>query len=210
MGASGTGKELVAKQIHALSDRADKPFISVDCGTISHELAASELFGHVKGAFTGASEDRMGYFYMANNGTLFLDEIGNLSIEVQRMLLRALQERKFRPLGSRNEISVNIRLLTATNENLGQAVFEGRFREDLFHRINEFPIITPLLMERKTDIVPLAFFFLNQANKELNRAIKGFDDEAKQKMQLYSWPGNIRELRSVVRRAVILTQKDNI
>ena len=210
MGASGTGKELVAKQIHALSDRADKPFISVDCGTISHELAASELFGHVKGAFTGASEDRMGYFYMANNGTLFLDEIGNLSIEVQRMLLRALLERKFRPLGSRNEISVNIRLLTATNENLGQAVFEGRFREDLFHRINEFPIITPLLMERKTDIVPLAFFFLNQANKELNRAIKGFDDEAKQKMQLYSWPGNIRELRSVVRRAVILTQKDYI
>ena len=155
-GASGTGKEYVARQVHALSERSDAPFIVVDCGTLPKELAASELFGHVKGAFTGAIEDKIGIFSTANHGTLFLDEVGNLNMEVQILLLRALQEKRFRPVGGKHEVQVDIRLVAATNEDLEKAIAEGRFREDLFHRLNEFPLYVPLLAECPYDIIPLA------------------------------------------------------
>ena len=207
-GASGTGKEWIASQIHALSKRTDAPFVVVDCGTLPKELAASELFGYVKGAFTGAMEDREGMFAQANHGTLFLDEIGNLDMNVQMLLLRALQEKHFRPIGSWKEIAVDIRLVAATNEDLEKAIIEGRFREDLFHRINEFPLQVPLLAECPEDIIPLAEFMLNLANRELNKEVKGFDRETQIQFKSYSWPGNIREIRMVVKRAVLLA-KDN-
>ena len=168
-GSSGTGKEYVAHRIHQLSKRNDKPFIAVDCGSIPKELAASEFFGHVKGSFTGALTDKTGAFVAANGGTIFLDEIGNLSYEVQIQLLRALQERKIRPVGSMQEISVDIRLVSATNENLEQAIEKGTFREDLYHRINEFTLKMPDLKEREEDILLFANFFLDQANKELDK-----------------------------------------
>ena len=170
-GSSGTGKEYVAHRIHQLSKRNNKPFIAVDCGSIPKELAASEFFGHVKGSFTGALTDKTGAFVAANGGTIFLDEIGNLSYEVQIQLLRALQERKIRPVGSTQEISVDIRLISATNENLEQAIEKGTFREDLYHRINEFTLRMPDLKERKEDILLFANFFLDQANKELDKQI---------------------------------------
>lgn len=207
-GASGTGKEWVASQIHTLSGRANAPFVVVDCGTLPKELAASELFGYVKGAFTGAVEDREGMFARANHGTLFLDEIGNLNMHVQMLLLRALQEKHFRPIGSWKEIEVDIRLIAATNEDLEKAIMEGRFREDLFHRINEFPLQVPLLAECPEDIIPLAEFMLNIANCELNKEVKGFDRETQKKFKSYSWPGNIREIRMVVKRATLLSQDD--
>lgn len=167
--SSGTGKEYVAHRIHQLSKRADKPFIAIDCGSIPKELAASEFFGHVKGSFTGALNDKTGAFVEANGGTLFLDEIGNLSYEVQIQLLRALQERRIRPVGSNKEIEVNVRLISATNENLQKAIEKGNFREDLFHRINEFTLRMPSLKERQEDILLFANFFLDQANHELDR-----------------------------------------
>ena len=207
-GASGTGKEYVARQIHALSGRADAPFIAVDCGVLPKELAASELFGHVKGSFTGAAENKTGMFAAANHGTLFLDEVGNLNAEVQRSLLRALQEKRYRPVGGREERQTDIRLVAATNENLEKAIAEGRFREDLFHRLNEFPLHVPLLAECIEDIIPLAEFMLDAANRELGRSVKGFDREVQKRLKAYSWPGNIRELRMVVRRATLLAKDD--
>ena len=207
-GASGTGKEYVARQIHVLSGRSDASFIAVDCGVLPKELAASELFGHVKGAFTGATENKTGMFAAANHGTLFLDEVGNLNTEVQRALLRALQEKRYRPVGGKEEIQTDIRLVAATNEDLEKAIAEGRFREDLFHRLNEFPLHVPLLAECIEDIIPLAEFMLDAANQEFSRKVKGFDREVQKRLKSYSWPGNIRELRMVVRRATLLAKDD--
>lgn len=207
-GASGTGKEWVARQIHALGKRSDAPFVAVDCGALPRELAASELFGHKKGAFTGATEEKTGMFTAANHGTLFLDEIGNLNMETQVLLLRALQEKRYRPLGGKEEIQADIRLLTATNEDLERAISEGRFREDLFHRLNEFPLHVPSLRDCAEDIIPLAGFFLSYANEELEKEVKEFDRDVKRAFKAYSWPGNIRELKSVVRRACVLTQDE--
>lgn len=207
-GASGTGKEYVARQIHVLSGRSDASFIAVDCGVLPKELAASELFGHVKGAFTGATENKTGMFAAANHGTLFLDEVGNLNAEVQRALLRALQEKRYRPVGGKEEIQTDIRLVAATNEDLEKAIAEGRFREDLFHRLNEFPLHVPLLAECIEDIIPLAEFMLDAANQEFSRKVKGFDREVQKRLKSYSWPGNIRKLRMVVRRATLLAKDD--
>ena len=209
-GASGTGKEYVAHRIHQLSKRADQPFVAIDCGSIPKELAASEFFGHIKGAFTGALTDKTGAFVEANGGTIFLDEIGNLSYEVQIQLLRALQERKIRPVGSNKEISVDIRLVSATNENLEQAIEKGAFREDLYHRINEFTLRMPQLKDRREDILLFANFFLDQANHELERTLIGFDAEASEAMQKYPWPGNLRQLKNVVKRATLLAQGEFI
>ena len=205
-GSSGTGKEYVAHRIHQLSKRSDKPFIAVDCGSIPKELAASEFFGHVKGSFTGALTDKTGAFVAANGGTIFLDEIGNLSYEVQIQLLRALQERKIRPVGSTQEISVDIRLVSATNENLEQGIEKGTFREDLYHRINEFTLRMPDLKERKEDILLFANFFLDQANKELDKHLIGFDAKASQALLSYHWPGNLRQMKNIVKRATLLAQ----
>lgn len=208
LGASGTGKEYVARQIHELSGRADAPFIAVDCGALPKELAASELFGHVKGAFTGATETKTGMFAVANHGTLFLDEVGNLSMEVQVLLLRALQEKRYRPVGGKEEVKADIRLVAATNENLERAITEGRFREDLFHRLNEFPLYVPLLAECPEDVIPLAEFMLDIANRELGKNVKGFDRETQKRLKVYPWPGNIRELKGVVKRAALLAKDD--
>lgn len=205
-GASGTGKEYVARRIHELSNRSAAPFIAVDCGVIMKDLAASEFFGHKKGSFTGAIEDKTGAFVAANGGTIFLDEIGNLSYDVQVQLLRVLQERKVRPIGSNSEIAVDVRLVAATNEDLRAAINEGRFREDLYHRINEFSIKMPLLCEREDDIIYFADFFLDKANKELGRDIIGFSPEAVQLIRQYTWPGNLRQMANVVKRAVLLAQ----
>ena len=207
-GASGTGKENVAWHIHALSERADAPFIAVDCGALPKELAASELFGYVKGAFTGATENRTGMFAAADHGTLFLDEVGNLSQEVQMLLLRALQEKRYRPVGGKEEVKADIRLGAATNEDLKRAITEGRFREDLFHRLNEFPLYVPLLAECPEDIIPLAEFMLDTANRELGKDVKGFDRNTQRILKAYPWPGNIRELKGVVKRAALLAKDD--
>lgn len=207
-GASGTGKEYVARQVHTLSARADAPFIAVDCGVLPKEMAASELFGHVKGAFTGATDNKTGMFAAANHGTLFLDEVGNLSMEVQMLLLRALQEKCYRPVGGKEELKADIRLVAATNEDLEKAIAEGRFREDLFHRLNEFPLYVPLLAECSEDIILLAEFMLEMVNDELNKEVKGFDRETQKKLKAYPWPGNIRELKGVIKRAVLLTKGD--
>ena len=205
-GASGTGKEYVAHRIHQLSKRAGQPFVAVDCGAIAKELAASEFFGHVKGAFTGALTDKTGAFVEANGGTLFLDEVGNLSYEVQVQLLRALQERKIRPVGSNKEISVDVRLITATNENLQQAIEKGAFREDLYHRINEFTLHIPLLKERREDILLFANFFLDQANREMDKHLIGFDDQAAKALLGYGWPGNLRQMKNIIRKATLLAK----
>lgn len=210
LGASGTGKEYVAHRIHDLSARADRPFFALDCGAIPRDVAASEFFGHKKGAFTGADTDKRGAFEMANGGTLFLDEVGNLSYEVQVQLLRALQERRIRPVGGTQEIPIDIRLVCATNENLEEAVGEGRFREDLYHRINEFTIYMPKLSERGSDLFLFADLFIRHANEELNRTVESFDSEAAELLASHSWPGNLRELNNVVKRAVLLTRGNKI
>ena len=210
LGASGTGKEYVAHRIHELSSRADKPFFAIDCGAIPRDVAVSEFFGHVKGAFTGAEQDKKGAFEVANGGTLFLDEMGNLSYDVQVQLLRALQERKIRPVGGTKEIDIDIRLVCATNENLAQRVAEGQFREDLFHRINEFTIYMPELKDRGTDLFLFANLFVKHANKELGRHVLGFDDKASEMIASYSWPGNLRELNNVMKRATLLTKGNYI
>ena len=204
LGASGTGKEYVARRIHELSQRAGKPFFALDCGAIPKDVAASEFFGHVKGAFTGAEQDKKGAFEMANGGTLFLDEMGNLNYEVQVQLLRALQERKIRPVGSTKEIDIDIRLVCATNENLAQRVAEGNFREDLYHRVNEFTIYMPELKDRGADIFLFADLFIKHANKELSRNVEGLDSKAKERIAAYNWPGNLRELNNVMKRATLL------
>ena len=205
-GASGTGKEYVAHRIHMQSKRADKPFIAIDCGAIPKELAASEFFGHIKGSFTGAVSDKDGAFLEANGGTLFLDEVGNLSYEVQIQLLRAIQERRIRPVGATKEIEIDVRIVSATNEDLQVAIERGRFREDLYHRLNEFTLQMPSLRERKEDILLFANHFLDAANKELERNVVGFDKEASQLIQEYHWPGNLRQLKNIVKRATLLAQ----
>ena len=206
LGASGTGKEYVAHRIHELSKRAGKPFFALDCGAIPKDVAASEFFGHAKGAFTGADQDKKGAFEMANGGTLFLDEMGNLNYEVQVQLLRALQERKIRPLGSTKEIDIDIRLVCATNENLAQRVAEGKFREDLYHRINEFTIYMPELKDRGTDLFRFANLFIKHANQELGKHVLGLDSKAEMRIASYNWPGNLRELNNVMKRSTLLAK----
>lgn len=209
-GESGTGKEFIAKKIHALSPRKNKPFVAMDCGTLSKELAGSELFGHVKGAFTGAMADKEGHFEMANSGTLFLDEVANLSYEIQASLLRVIQERKFKRIGGTKEMSLDIRIIVASNENLQDAYRKGKFREDLYHRFNEFSIQLPPLRERKRDIPIFAHFFLQNTCIELKKEIKGFEEDVMNLFINYAWPGNLRECRNVIRRAVLLCTGDTI
>ena len=209
-GASGTGKEYVAKRIHQLSKRSEKPFVAIDCGAIPKELAASEFFGHKKGSFTGAIEDKVGAFIEADGGTIFLDEIGNLSYDVQVQLLRVLQERRVKPIGTTTEVKVDVRLIAATNEDLKAAIKSGAFREDLYHRINELTIYMPHLCERGEDIPLFANFFLDQANRELEKPVPGFLPEAMERISQYTWPGNLREMRNTVMRAALLAQGNPI
>ncbi|MEP6926362.1 MAG: sigma-54 dependent transcriptional regulator, partial [Ginsengibacter sp.] len=209
-GESGTGKEVIAKTIHETSNRKSKPFVAMDCGTLSKELAGSELFGHVRGAFTGAVNDKEGHFELANGGTLFLDEVVNLSPEIQAALLRVIQERKFKRVGGTKEMDVDVRIIVASNENLQEAYKKGKFREDLYHRFNEFSINLPPLRERKGDIPLFADFFLDKTNQELNKNIEGYEDDVLEMFINYKWPGNLREFRNVVRRAVLLTPSGKI
>lgn len=210
IGDSGTGKEYIAQSIHMLSKRATKSFIAVDCGAIPKDLASSEFFGHIKGSFTGAVNDKTGHFEAANGGTLFLDEVGNLSYEVQVQLLRALQERKIKPVGSNNEVQVDIRVIAATNEDLNEAVKRGDFREDLYHRLNEFSIKAPRLAERKQDIMMFANHFLAQANTDLEKDVEGFNAEVTDFFKSYSWPGNLREMKNIIKRSVLLAKTNFI
>lgn len=205
-GESGTGKEVTAKAIHQQSHRSGKAFVAVDCGAIPKELATSEFFGHVKGSFTGAIDDKIGHFEAANGGTLFLDEIGNLSYENQVQLLRALQERKIKRVGSTKEIDVDLRIIAATNENLQQLVDDGKFREDLYHRLNEFSIEMPSLRNRIEDLPLFSMYFLEKANAQLQKQVEGFSREVEEIFKRYDWPGNLRELQNVIKRAVLLTQ----
>lgn len=209
-GESGTGKEVMARTIHEMSNRKGKPFIAMDCGTLSKDLAASELFGYVKGAFTGAIGDKEGHFELANGGTLFLDEVANLSYDIQASLLRVIQERKVKRVGGIKEIDLDVRIIVASNEDLQHAYQVGKFREDLFHRFNEFSISIPALRERKDDIPLFADFFLQQANGELNKNLTGFEPEVMDMFLNYSWPGNLRELRNVIRKAALLSNTDMI
>lgn len=204
-GETGTGKEFVAQSIHKLSGRADKPFIAIDCGALPKELAGSELFGHIKGSFTGAINDKPGSFEVANGGTIFLDEIGNLSYENQIKLLRVIQERKIKRIGANKDTAIDVRILVATNEDLGKALKEGRFREDLYHRLNEFKISLLPLRERKDDIITFANHFLRNANASLNKEVEGFSSEVVNYFMKYEWYGNLRELNNVVKRSVLLT-----
>jgi two-component system response regulator HydG len=210
IGDSGTGKEYIAQSIHTQSKRSGGPFIAVDCGAIPKELASSEFFGHIKGSFTGAVSDKTGHFEAANGGTLFLDEVGNLSYEVQVQLLRALQERKIKPVGSNNEVEVSIRVVAATNEDLQEAVKRGEFREDLYHRLNEFCIRVPKLSERKQDMLIFANYFLDIANDDLEKEVKGFDAEVINLFLNYEWPGNLREMKNIIKRSVLLAQGTSI
>lgn len=209
-GETGTGKEFIAKALHYASERAKKPFVAVDCGAIPKDLANSELFGHIKGAFTGAIKDKDGYFVQANGGTLFLDEVGNLSHDNQVKLLRALQERYIQKVGDNKKIKVDVRVITASNEALMKQVEDNEFREDLYHRLNGFKIILPSLRERGDDILEFADFFIRRANLAFNKKVKGFDDTALALVYKYNWPGNIRELQNVINRAVLLSQSEFI
>ena len=210
LGENGTGKEHIAQHIHAQSKRADKPFVAVDCGSLSPTLALSAFFGHIKGAFTGADSTHVGYFQEANGGTLFLDEVANLPMEMQRMLLRAIQERRYRPIGAKGDKTADVRIVAATNEDLQKAVAEKRFREDLLYRLKEYTITVPPLRNCQEDIMPLAEFFLEFANKELERNIKGFDASARKALLPYPWPGNVRELKQKIQVAVLHTEADMI
>lgn len=205
LGENGTGKEHIAAKIHRRSDRAEKPFVAVDCGLLSSSLAASILFGHEKGAFTGATDNKAGYFGEADGGTLFLDEIGNLPMEVQQMLLRAIQSKTYRSVGGNRDKASDVRIIAATNEDLNKAVEEKRFRRDLYYRIREFVVELPPLRKCREDILPLAEFFIGEMNAELKKSVSGFDAEAKKLLALYHWPGNVRELRQVVQTAVLMT-----
>ena len=209
-GESGTGKEVIAKTIHEASNRKGKPFIAMDCGTLSKELSGSELFGHVKGAFTGAVTDKEGHFEMANGGTLFLDEVSNLPRDVQASLLRVIQERKYKRVGGTKEMDVDVRIIVASNENLQDAYQKGKFREDLYHRFNEFSINLPPLRNRKGDIPLFAQFFLDRTNAELQKNVEGYEEDVEEMFLNYAWPGNLREFRNVVRRAVLLTPSGKI
>ena len=209
LGESGTGKEYIARMIHENSNRKSEPFIAVDCGSLSMELAPSELFGHKKGSFTSAISDKEGVFVSANGGTIFLDEVGNLSYEVQKQLLRALQEQKVRPVGSAADIKVDVRIIAATNEDLEKAIEEGRFRQDLYHRINEFSVNVPPLRERMEDIEEFCYHFINQANDELGKNVDTISEDVFYILKQQSWHGNLRELRNVIRRSVLFAQ-DNV
>ena len=209
-GESGTGKEYIARQIHRESKRCNKSFVAIDCGALPRELAASEFFGHIKGSFTGAISDKVGQFEVANGGTLFLDEIGNLPYDIQVNLLRAIQERKIKRIGGSNEIPVDVRIIVATNENLQDLVNRGTFREDLFHRLNEFSIRVAPLHERKSDLLIFTRTFLEHANSELGKTINGFNSDVMEVIMNYPWPGNLRELKNVIRRAVLLEQNSMI
>jgi len=207
-GETGTGKEFVAQSIHRFSRRADKPFIAIDCGALPKELAGSELFGHVKGAFTGAVNDKPGSFEIADGGTIFLDEIGNLSYENQVKLLRVIQERRIKRIGATKDISIDVRIIAATNEDLAKSVKEGKFREDLFHRLNEFKIQLSPMRERKDDILIFANYFLEKANQSLRKNVKSFSPDVVHQLSNYYWHGNLRELNNVVKRSVLLTVGD--
>lgn len=209
-GESGTGKEYVARKIHEMSSRNKSPFIAVDCGAIPKDLASSEFFGHIKGAFTGAVFDKKGCFELANGGTLFLDEIGNLQYETQIQLLRAIQERIVHPVGSDKTIPIDVRIIAATNENLKSTILDGSFRGDLYHRLNEFEIMIPPLRERVEDILPFAQFFLDQANQDLDKTVTGFDHEVEKVFSNYNWPGNLREMKNMIKRATLLNQNGTI
>lgn len=209
-GESGTGKEMVANAIHLKSERADKPFVAIDCGALPKELAASELFGHIKGSFTGAINDKVGHFEAAKGGTLFLDEIGNLTYDNQVKLLRVLQERKIKKIGDTKPIDIDVRIIVASNESLEEKVKKGDFREDLYYRLNEFMVELPPLRQRGDDILTFADYFLQNSNQELQRNFKGFDAEAKQIISNYSWPGNLREMKNVIKRAALLGEGNKI
>lgn len=209
-GESGTGKESVAYSIHSQSTRKDKPFIAVDCGSLTKELAGSELFGHEKGSFTGAMQTKIGQFELANGGTIFLDEIGNLTYDIQVSLLRVIQERKIRRIGSQKETNIDVRIIVASNEKLSEVTAKGKFREDLYHRFNEFSIDLPPLRERNEDIMLFADFFLRNANAELGKKIEGFVPEVEKIFLDYNWPGNLREMNNIIKRAALLTSKDSI
>lgn len=206
LGANGTGKESIAQTIHSNSERWNTPFVAVNCGALPRELAASLFFGHEKGAFTGADTAKTGYFDMAKGGTLFLDEIGTMSYEIQSLLLRVLQENVYTPIGSGKERIADVRVIAATNEDLQQAIKEGRFREDLYHRLNEFEIRQPSLAECVEDIIPLAEFFRERYSKELKRETQGFTEDAIHQMLAYPWPGNVRELQNRIKRAVLVAE----
>jgi two-component system, NtrC family, response regulator HydG len=210
LGESGTGKEYIARKIHDKSHRKSMPFVAIDCGSLSKELAGSEFFGHVKGSFTGAIQDKTGQFVAANNGTIFLDEIGNLPYDIQIKLLRAIQERQIRKIGSNKDVPIDVRIITATNEDLQQEVKKGNFREDLYHRLNEFSILVPPLRERKDDIKQFVLFFLEKANLQLNRNIKHIPQGLMETLLNYSWPGNIREIKNVIKRAVLLSKGEEL
>lgn len=210
LGESGTGKEHIAEKIHKASKRANRPFVSVDCGMLSKELAASALFGHEKGAFTGAEGKRRGYWEEAAGGTLFLDEAGNLPVEVQQMMLRAIQSKRYRTVGGDKDRTADVRIIAATNENLQAAIAEKRFRQDLYQRLKEYTLVLPPLRKCREDIMPLAIFFLNLANKEFDRQVKGFDAEARKLMLAHPWTGNVRELKGIVRSAVLFTDGDTV
>jgi two-component system response regulator HydG len=209
-GESGSGKEVIAQEIHKRSKRANYPFVAIDCGALSKELAGSELFGHEKGAFTGAINQKSGSFEMANGGTIFLDEIANLGYDIQVSLLRVIQERKVRHVGGTRDIPLDVRILIASNEKLWEAAQKGKFREDLFHRFNEFTIEVPPLRQRKEDIMVFARHFLLRANEALNKRIRGFSPEVEEIFKNYVWHGNLRELKNVVKRAALLTDGDFI
>jgi two-component system response regulator HydG len=209
-GESGTGKESVAQIIHYKSKRYKKPFVALDCGALSKDLAASELFGHEKGSFTGAIGSKEGHFEMANGGTLFLDEISNLPYDVQVSLLRILQEKKLRRVGGRKDIPLDVRIIVASNENLEKAVEKGAFRSDLYHRLNEFSITIPPLRERKADIMVLAAHFMQRTSGELGKRIRFFSDDVKEVFTAYAWPGNVRELQNVIRKAALVTQGETV
>lgn len=206
LGESGTGKEYIARMIHENSNRKSAPFVAVDCGSLSMELAPSELFGHKKGSFTSAISDKTGVFVEANGGTVFLDEVGNLSYEVQKQLLRALQEQKVRPVGSASDVKVDVRIIAATNEDLEKAIDEGRFRQDLYHRINEFSVNVPPLRKRLEDIEEFAYHFVRQANEELGKNVDTISAEVIDVLKQQNWYGNLRELRNVIRRSVLFAQ----
>ena len=210
LGENGTGKEHIAHHIHAQSKQSDKPFVAVDCGALPPSLAQSAFFGHVKGAFTGADADKAGYFQEADGGTLFLDEVGNLTMETQQMLLRAIQERRYRPTGAKEDKTANVRIVAATNEDLQKAVEEKRFRQDLLYRLQEFVITVPPLRDCQDDIMPLAEFFREIANQELERNVKGFNTAARNALLTYPWPGNVRELRQKIQTAVLQTEDEVI
>lgn len=209
-GESGSGKEAIAQEIHNRSKRKDMPFVAMDCGAISKELAGSELFGHEKGSFTGALQTKIGHFELANGGTLFLDEVSNLSYEIQVALLRVVQERKMRRIGGSKEIDLDVRIIVASNERLLDSARNGKFREDLYYRFNEFTIEVPALRNRKDDLMLFAGAFLETTNVELGKNVKGFSEEVKNDFLNYSWPGNLRELKNVIKRATLLSDGELI